>query len=150
MCNNDETMLEAYLKYYSQLARGMKTEVIIYRKSGEGTGKSTETDFNMNYLFGKDVCLISNTEPLLTNYNKIYLGKLIIIFEELPTFSESQWSAVSSKLKTLTTEKICTYRDLYEKGAQAENISNFQINTNVESIKDSNGRRYIILDLNQW
>jgi len=148
MCNNDETMLEAYLKYYSQLARGMKTEVIIYRKSGEGTGKSTETDFNMNYLFGKDVCLISNTEPLLTNYNKIYLGKLIIIFEELPTFSESQWSAVSSKLKTLTTEKICTYRDLYEKGAQAENISNFQINTNVESIKDSNGRRYIILDLN--
>jgi len=30
-------MLQAYLKYYSQLARGMKTEVIIYRKSGEGS-----------------------------------------------------------------------------------------------------------------
>ena len=61
---------------------------------------------------------------------------------------DRQWSAVSSKLKTLTTEKLCSYRDLYEKGIQAENISNFQINTNVESIKDSNGRRYVILDLN--
>ena len=148
MCNNDDVMLDAYLKYYSQLARGKKTEIIIYRKSGEGTGKSTETDFIMNYVFGKEVCLISNTEPLLSNYNKIYLGKLIIIFEELPTFSDGQWSAVSSKLKTLTTEKLCIYRDLYEKGIQAENISNFQINTNVESIKDSNGRRYVILDLN--
>ena len=147
LCNNDEVMLNAYLKYYSQLARGKKTEVIIYRKSTEGTGKSTETDFIMNYVFGRDVCLISNTEPLLSNYNKIYLGKLIIIFEELPTFSDGQWSAVSSKLKTLTTEKLCIYRDLYEKGIQAENISNFQINTNVESIKDSNGRRYVILDL---
>ena len=148
MCNNDNDMLDAYLKYYSQLARGKKTEIIIYRKSGEGTGKSTETDFIMNYVFGKEVCLISNTEPLLSNYNKIYLGKLIIIFEELPTFSDGQWSAVSSKLKTLTTEKLCVYRDLYEKGIQAENISNFQINTNVDSIKDSNGRRYVILDLN--
>ena len=148
MCNNDEVMLDAYLKYYSQLARGKKTEIIIYRKSGEGTGKSTETDFIMNYVFGTEICLISNTEPLLSHFNKIYLGKLIIIFEELPTFSDGQWSAVSSKLKTLTTEKLCIYRDLQEKSIQAENISNFQINTNVESIKDSNGRRYVILDLN--
>ena len=59
--------------------------MLLYRKSGQRTGKSTEIDFDMNYLFGIEVCLISNTEPLLTNYNKIYLGKLIIIiFEELP------------------------------------------------------------------
>jgi hypothetical protein len=102
----------------------------------------------MNYVFGTEICLISNTEPLLSHFNKIYLGKLIIIFEELPTFSDAQWSAVSSRIKTLTTEKLCVYRDLQEKSIQAENISNFQINTNVESIKDSNGRRYVILDLN--
>lgn len=148
MCNNDDKMLDAYLKYYSQLARGIKTEVIIYRKGGEGWGKSTETDFIFKYVFGHDICLVGNSEPLLTHNNKIFMGKLLIIFEELPTFSDGQWSAVSSKLKTFTTEKFCVYRDLYEKAVQAENISNFQINTNVESIKDSNGRRYIILDLN--
>jgi hypothetical protein len=148
MCNGDDIMLDAYLKYYAQMAKGIKTEVIIYRKSGEGWGKSTETDFIFNYVFGKDICLISGTEPLTSHYNKIYMGKLLIIYEELPTFSDAQWKGVSSKLKTLTTEKVTTYRDLYEKAVQADNISNFQINTNVESIQNSDGRRYIILDLN--
>jgi hypothetical protein len=148
MANNDENMLKAYLTYYAQLARGMKTEVIIYKKSIQGIGKSTETDFLFKYVFGNEICLSSGTEPLTSNFNKIYMGKLLIVFEELPVFSEASWSAVSSKLKTLSTEKICVYRDVYEKSIQAENISNFQINTNVESIKDSDGRRYIIMDLN--
>jgi len=37
------------------------------------------------------------------------------------------------------------YRGLFKDPFQAENISNFMINTNVESIKNSSGRRYIIL-----
>ena len=50
MANNDENMLKAYLTYYAQLARGMKTEVIIYKKSIQGIGKSTETDFLFKYV----------------------------------------------------------------------------------------------------
>lgn len=148
MANNDQLMFEAYIKYYAQIARGMKTEIIIYRKGEQGIGKSTECDFMFNHVFGLGICYTSNTEPLTTHNNKPYMGKLLINFEELPTFSEGQWSAISSKLKTLTTEKRCVYRDLYEKSITAENISNFQINTNVEAIRDSNGRRYIILDIN--
>ena len=146
-CNNKE-MFDSYLKYLATLCRGKKTDVIIYKKSVEGTGKSTESEFLMKYVFGMDVCLISGTEPLLTNYNKIFMGKIFVVFEELPTFSKSQWESVSSKLKTLTTEDMCVYRDLYEKQICASNLLNFQINTNVESLKDSHGRRIIILDIN--
>ena len=149
-CYNDDEMFKAYITYYAQIARGMKTQVIPYRKcSVQGFGKSKETDFIFKYVFGSKVCLLcSNAEPLLTSFNKIFMGKILVIFEELPTFTDTQWSAVSSKLKTLCTEEYTTYRDVFEKGIQAENISNFMINTNVESIKDSDGRRYIILDLN--
>lgn len=147
-CNNNEDFFEAYVKYLSQLCKGEKTEVIIYKKSEQGTGKSTETDFLMNYVLGTDICLISGTEPLLTNVNKILLGKLLVIFEELPTFSDHQWSSVSSKLKTLATEKLTMYRGLFKDPIQAENISNFVINTNCESIKDSDGRRIIIMPIN--
>ncbi len=149
-CNNDDELFKSYMTYYAQLARGMKTEVIIYRKSPiQGFGKSKETDFIMKYVFGEKVCLLCSTsEPLISNFNKIFMGKLLIIFEELPTFSDSQWSGVSSKLKTLCTENMSIYRDVFEKPVQTQNISNFMINTNVESIKDSDGRRYIILDLN--
>lgn len=144
-CDNNELLYSAYKLYLAQLCRGIKTEVIIYKKSAQGTGKSTETEFLMNYVFGKDICLIANTEPLLKDYNKILLGKLFVVFEELPTFSTSQWEVVNSKLKTLATESVTTYRGLYKEPIQAANISNFVINTNVEGLKNSDGRRIIIM-----
>lgn len=147
-CCNSKEMFSSYLKYLATLCRGKKTDVVIYKKSVEGTGKSTESEFLIKYVFGKDVCLISGTEPLLTNYNKIFMGKVFVVFEELPTFSKAQWESVSSKLKTLTTEDSCVYRDLYEKQISSSNLLNFQINTNVEALKDSQGRRIIILDIN--
>ena len=146
-CSNNEELFTAYVKYLSQLCRGQKTDVIIYKKSEQGVGKSTETEFLMNYVLGKDICLLSGTEPLTSNFNKCFLGKLLVIFEELPTFGLREWEAVSSKLKTLTTEKTAMYRGLFKDAIQAENISNFMINTNVESIKNSDGRRYIIMPL---
>ena len=90
MCNNDETMLEAYLKYYSQLARGMKTEVIIYIGNLEKGQENQQKQILIWIIYLVNVCLISNTEPLLINYNKIYLVKLIIIFEEFSTFGDAQ------------------------------------------------------------
>lgn len=147
-CYGKKDMLEAYLKYLATICRGKKSEVIIYKKSGEGYGKSTETDFLINYVFGKDICLISGSEPLISNFNKIFMGKLFVVFEELPTFSKEQWKGVSSKLKTLTTEKMSVFRDLFEKPFQASNLLNFQINTNVEALKDSQGRRIMIMDIN--
>jgi hypothetical protein len=147
-CNNDDAFFHAYVLYLSQLCKGQKTEVLLYNKGEQGGGKSTELDFIINFVLGKDICLISGTEPLTSNFNKIFMGKLLILFEELPTFTTSAWAGVSSKLKTLTTESLTVYRDLFEKPIQAENISNFIINTNVEAIKDSDGRRIIIAPIN--
>ena len=147
-CGNNEEFYDAYIKYLSQLCRGIKTEVIIYKKSMQGCGKSTESDFLMNYVLGSSICTIGNTEPLLSNFNMSLLGQLLVVFEELPTFSEAQWSGASSKLKTMTTEKNMLYRGLYKDPIKAENISNFIINTNVDSIKDSDGRRIIMMPVN--
>jgi hypothetical protein len=54
----------------------------------------------MKYVSGEKVCLISGTEPLLNNNNKILMGKIEIIFEELPIFSDVQWCAFNGKIKT--------------------------------------------------
>jgi len=39
------------------------------------------------------------------------------------------------------------YEDKYEKAFECENLNNYVINTNVDAIKHSEGRRYFILDL---
>jgi hypothetical protein len=64
----------------------MKSEVIIYKKSEQSTDKSTESDFIIKYVLGEGIFLVSVTEPLTTNFNKIFMGKLFILFEELPNF----------------------------------------------------------------
>jgi hypothetical protein len=147
-CKNDENAFKALILYYAQIARGMKTEIIPVRKTTqEGIGKSTETEFFSKYVYGEKVSLLCNsTEPILTNFNKIFLGKLFIVLEDLPEFNDSQWKLASSRLKTYCTEKSSMYRDVYEKAVQTENISNFIITTNF-TIRDSNGRRYKPLDL---
>ena len=44
-CSNDPAFYDAYVKYLGQLCRGIKTKVIIYKKSMEGCGKSIESTF---------------------------------------------------------------------------------------------------------
>ena len=112
----DDERFDKYMIYYGQIARGMKTDVIIYRKSYvQGIGKSTETSFVVDYVFGSKLGVIMTDANCLTSeFNKMLMGKLFVVFEELPVFTDAQWNGVSAKLKTLTTEKSTVYRDLFK------------------------------------
>ncbi len=59
----------------------------------------------------------------------------------MPTSSKAQWENISSRLKTMVTEKSLSFANKYEKCYEAENI---RIETNVEALKNSNGRRIFI------
>jgi hypothetical protein len=72
---------------------------------------------------------------------------LLVVFEELENFSTNQWQGVSTRLKRDTTSDTCIYEEKNEKSFTAKNISNYIINSNVDAIKDDDGRRYFILDL---
>jgi hypothetical protein len=76
------------------------------------------------------------------------MGKLLVVFEELPTFSVSQWVAVASKIKRAVTGKVETYSDKYMRGFEAQNLNNYIINTNVDALMTSEGRRIFHIDVN--
>lgn len=149
LCSNRDDVHDALMKYFSILANGRKTKATIVAKTMEqGVGKSTLTDFIINHVFGQDICLYSSTQPLTSDRNKILIGKLFVVFEELPTFSTSEWNAACSMLKKLATEDMMTFRGLYENEIQLRHCINCWINTNVDAIKDTAGRRNIVLDIN--
>ena len=100
------------------------------------------------HVIGNRLCVQTGSQPLISNFNKILFCKLLVIFEELENFSTSQWQGVSTRLKRNTSSDTCTYEEKNEKLFVAKNISNYIINSNVDAIKDDNGRRYFILDLN--
>ena len=144
---SNEEQMTYLLKWLSNMFQGNKNDTVLYLKGIQGIGKSTFTEFISKYVLGPKICIKSNTDPLLTSYNKILMGKLLVVFEELPCFTASQWQGVSSRLKDTITSNEMIYSDKYEKSFSALNINNYIINTNVDSIKGADGRRYFCLDL---
>jgi hypothetical protein len=145
--SNNEAQYQFIIKWLSKMARGEKNQSVLYLKSEQGIGKSTFTDFLRKHVIGPKLCIQSGSQPLISQFNKILFCKLLVIFEELENFSTNQWQGVSTRLKRDTTSDTCIYEEKNEKAFTAKNISNYIINSNVDAIKDDDGRRYFILDL---
>ena len=90
-----------------------KNNTILYLKSFVEGIKSTVSQFIMNHVLGKHICIESNSEPLKTPYNEILAGKLMVAFEELECTGERDWSAMSTKLKRCSTSSDITYAEKY-------------------------------------
>jgi hypothetical protein len=147
LCNGKEDAYQYLLKWYSNVVKGKKNESVLYLKGPEGIGKSTMSDFIVDYVIGKQSCCRSNAQPLKTANNKCLMGKVLVVFEELPTFSSAEWNGVSATLKNYITGSTAMYEEKYERAIEAENFNNYVINTNIEVIQHSDGRRYYILDI---
>ena len=130
------------------MIKGNKNNTILYLKSYiEGIGKSTVTQFILFHVLGRDICIEANSDALKSSYNEILSGKLMVVFEELENACDRDWQIMSTKLKRWSTSTEVIYSDKYIKSYTSNNINNYIINTNVEAIKASEGRRYYILDL---
>ena len=144
---SDDAIHSYNLKWLAQVARQVRTNVGLYLRGRQGLGKSTLSNF-LSYVLGSQ-CVCQGTSDMLTgNFNYPMMGKSLVVFEELPTFSKAQWSGVSGKLKAMINSPVVHYEDKYKSKVQAKNVNNFIINTNVNSLKDADGRRYYVLDLN--
>jgi len=145
--SRNQDQYEFILKWFANMARGGKNQSVLYLRSEEGVGKSTFTDFMMKYVIGSKLSLMSGSGPLLSNFNIILYCKLFVVYEELENFSTSQWQVVSSRIKRDITSTTCTYEKKNETSFVGKNINNVIINSNVDAIKNDEGRRYFILDL---
>ena len=147
LCDNDDVVYKYILKWLSNMIKGNKNDSVLYLKGEEGIGKSTLTDFLHDRVLGTKICTKSakNAEALRGSFNRILCGQLLVVFEELPTFSDKEWEGVSSTLKDLVTNDVTHYADKFEKAVKCANVNNYIINTNVDAIKHSDGRRYFIL-----
>jgi len=146
-CNDNDESYSYILKWLANMMQGNKNETVLYLKGVEGIGKSTVTTFIKDFVLGKSICIESDGSPLKTQYNRSLESQLLVVFEELST-TEKEWSLVSSQLKTMVTSNDIVYNDKYIRAYKSKNINNYIINTNVNALKHSNGRRIYICDLN--
>lgn len=147
ICSGKDNYYNFIVKWLANTAKGCKNDVCLYLKGPKRIGKSTLPDFIAEYVLGYALSAKANTGPLLERFNRILCGKLFVYFEELPVFTESQWKSVTSKLKDMITGKRMTYEEKGEKQFEAENINNFIVISNHNSIREADDDRYFETDL---
>lgn len=147
-CNNDEKMYDCTMLAYAQIARGQRTNVILaHIHYLQGLGKTTEFKFMTKHVYGDKVCVVcTNADSLLTSNNKILLGKLIVVYEDLEDLTANEGKKVTQALKVITTEDKLLYADKYEKSIECKNITNVFVTTNFD-LRDARGRRIIPKDI---
>lgn len=148
ICNNSKESYNYVVKWFANALRGNKNDTAIYMKGPQGVGKSCLIEFIRDHVIGRDLCCIDGSGPLKTRFNAVLSGKLFAMFEELENFSVNEWSAISSVLKRQITCPTIMIEDKNEKRIEQPNMNNYILLSNNDAIKDDDGRRYFITDLN--
>ena len=146
LCNNRVDVQTHLHKWISQMCKGEKNDCALVLKTlAKGVGKSTLPQMLAKHILGPKLCLETGSEPIKSRFNSILGGKLLVSFEELETFSTSEWAAVDCVLKRqITSDSIV----LQAKGTDSfttKNINNYILLSNFD-VYDSD-RRMFVLDV---
>jgi hypothetical protein len=110
------TSIESYnylLKWFANVIRGNKNKTALYAKAIEGIGKSTLIDFFVKYVIHQDLYAKGDVDVLTTSNNMSILGKILVVFEELPVLNVGQWNVCDGKLKDMITGDDLNYCEKY-------------------------------------
>ena len=146
-CANDDDNYNFLLKWFANLARAQRNSSILYLKGEQGAGKSCVCQFLREYVFGNQITYEGGSAPLTSRFNGELSSKLFVVFEELESFSMSEWVGISSKLKRQSTSNTIMIERKNQTAVQEKNLNNYVILTNNDAIKDSEGRRYYELPI---
>lgn len=148
LASGKEANYNFMLKWYANAVQLNKNQSVLYLKGPEGIGKSTITELFRDFILCLESYRTGKKKYLVSNYNKPLMGALLVVFEELPVSSQAEWESVSANIKNMVTSDYEDYEDKYEKVLpNVRNLMNMVINTNVEAIQHSEGRRYYIADI---
>ena len=135
------------LKWLSHMVKGKKNDSILYLRAKQGFGKSTLQNFIRKHLIGSDLSLEEGSNPLISDFNERLAGKIFVAFEELESFSKSQWMSISARIKRYATSDVMTVENKNVKAYTVQNLMNIMIMANEDAVMDDDGRRYMILDI---
>ena len=133
--SGDEEQYKYLISWISNMIHGNKNQMLLYAKSTtEGIGKSTLTEFLMDYVIGRNLSIQPSSDVITTGNNNSLFGKLFVCFEELKS-SKAEWAKMSSCLKEWITSDTISYSEKYMVSYTAKNINNYIINTNTEAVR---------------
>lgn len=147
LCSNKIESYNYIMQWLCKCFNGLKNNSCLYLKGPQGSGKSTLFYFISKYVLGEHICIETGSDPIRTKFNEILAGKLLVCIEELENFSKAEWESISSTLKRMITSDKINYQNKCTKAFTSDNVNNYILCSNNDAIKDDDGRRYFILDI---
>lgn len=145
----NEEQYNYILKWISVMCKGEKNTSALYLKSIEGTGKSTLFEFIREHLIGRELAIkVCDTKILTGNFNILLLGALFIEFSEFPTLSVNEWNMACSKIKDMVTSNDMVFEAKGKDSFSAKFLASMCFVSNYDCMKESQGRRFYIVDIN--
>ena len=146
-CSHNEELFEYVKNWIINLITLHKNETALYLKSIQGTGKSSITDFLLDFL-GSNLSYFASSPEIVMKWNGPLKGKILLVLEEMPSSSISEWKAYNARLKSYITNPYLDTEDKYMPRSTVKNYLNLIINSNENAIKlDNSDRRYVCLDI---
>ena len=146
-CSHDENLFKYLKNWIINVITLKRNETALYLKSQQGTGKSSITDFLMDFL-SSNLGHFASSPDVIMKWNAPLKGKVLLVLEEMPSSSVSEWKAYNARLKSYITNPILDTEDKYMPRQTTPNYLNVIINSNENAIKlDNSDRRYVCLDI---
>jgi hypothetical protein len=99
----------------------------IYLQAPQGIGKSMISRFLKEHVIGKDLYqTYSKVSPFL-NFNGSLMEKLLVVFEEVPTYDSYEWKLFTDLLKYCITEDTLDIEMKFKEIINFPNIISFMI-----------------------
>jgi hypothetical protein len=149
-CNGNEEIFRYVEKWWACVIGGRKMKTMLYLKGRQGLGKSIITEFVEEKVLGGQLVHTTNNAKVLTEFNSQLIGKLLLVFEELPSEGANEWRKTTNDIKNIITAPKIIFEEKYKPSYPAQNIISVILNTNEDALclKDDD-RRTVVLDMNE-
>ena len=147
-CNGNDKQYKYVRKWIINMMNFRRNLTALYLRSKQGAGKSCFTEF-LCKVSGKQLAtVIGKPSDVLERFNSELVGKILVVFEEMPTASKSEWNKYSDSMKDLITGDKLTIEKKYMNSYEIKNLTNVIINTNNDAIRiEADDRRYACVDI---
>jgi hypothetical protein len=149
-CNGNDELYTYVEKWLACVIAGRKMKTMLYLKGIQGLGKSMITEFIEHDVLGTKLVETTNKADVLTGFNSQLVGKILLVFEELPSEGPIEWRRTTNSIKHIITSKTIEFEEKHKAKYPAPNIISVIINTNNDALcLPEDDRRTVVLDLNE-
>ena len=143
----DKEVYEYLLKWFANVAKGIKNSTYLYVRGPKGCGKSWLCEMLYHEVFGPEITEPAKHDIFLSKNNSSIAGKALVYIDDMKTTRLNEYTAVDAEIKRLTTSSTMKIEEKYIAQYTVKNTNNYIFCADHDALKGVDGRRAFCPDV---